>query len=80
MRLVRKCINICDSEVLDKLSKVKNQSAYITELIIKDIHSAEQQDINSIIINALKEYNVTCTQINNDNEIDLQAVLDIMNV
>lgn len=80
MRSVRKCINICDSEVLEKLATVKNQSAYITELIIKDIHSNEQQDIRSIIINTLKEYNIICAQTNSDSEIDLQAVLDIMNV
>ncbi|MGL5676862.1 MAG: hypothetical protein ACRDDX_10645 [Cellulosilyticaceae bacterium] len=34
---MQKCISITDSRVIDKLKTVSNQSAYIQELIIKDI-------------------------------------------
>lgn len=34
---MKKCISITDDRALDKLETVHNQSAYIQELIIKDI-------------------------------------------
>lgn len=79
MSYVQKCISFTDIRVIDKLKTVKNQSYYLSQLVLKDLEPEEKEDLKQLIKEALRELNFSPNFETTEQEINLQAVLDILN-